>query len=91
VDLVTGARLADGAELEAIRLTDHHELQLEPTVRDAILLAEPIAPLCRHDCPGLCPVCGEDLASRPHLHEPDIDERMEALAAFKVDGGARTD
>ncbi len=36
-------------------------LDLLPMVRDAIHLAVPIAPRCRPDCKGLCPVCGADL------------------------------
>ena len=56
------------AEPDALRLTDHHELDLEPPVREAILLAEPIAPLCRPDCPGLCIECGERLDDGEHEH-----------------------
>ena len=37
-------------------------LDLEPLARDALLLALPLAPLCRDDCSGLCPMCGADLA-----------------------------
>ncbi len=40
-------------------------LDLLPMVRDAIHLAVPIAPRCRCDCRGLCPVCGADLNSGP--------------------------
>ena len=69
---------------DALRLTDHHELDLEEEVRDAILLAEPIAPLCREDCPGLCVVCGQELGSGPHDHpDADIDPRLEALRQFR--------
>ena len=75
----------DDAE-EIVRLTDHHELDLEPTVRDAILLAEPIAPLDRPDCPGLCIVCGNPLDEGDHVHpEDDIDPRLEALRDFRPD------
>ncbi|HLX87792.1 MAG TPA: DUF177 domain-containing protein, partial [Acidimicrobiales bacterium] len=34
------------------------DVDLEPLVRDAVLLELPQAPLCRPDCRGLCPVCG---------------------------------
>lgn len=83
VELETGAPVDTSEEPDVLRLTDHHELELGETVRDAVLLAEPIAPLCRPDCPGLCPVCGEELATGPHDH-PDttIDPRLEALRAF---------
>jgi uncharacterized protein len=70
-------------EPDALRLNDHHELELEGEVREAIQLAEPIAPLCREDCPGLCIVCGQELSSGPHDHpEEDIDPRLEALLGF---------
>ena len=85
VDIESGAVLDADEEPEALRLTDHHELDLEPVVRDAISLAEPIAPLCRPDCPGLCKTCGIDLADRPgHAHEDDdIDPRLAQLASLR--------
>ena len=70
------------------RLTDHHELDLETPVREAIQLAEPIAPLYRPDCPGLCVVCGERLDEGIHDHpDDDIDPRLEALRGFRPDDG----
>jgi DUF177 domain-containing protein len=91
VDLATGAPLDHADEPEVARLTRHHEIELEPFLREAILLAEPIAPLCRPDCPGLCPECGEELSSGPHDHgEAPIDPRLEALRAFRVDADDET-
>jgi uncharacterized protein len=84
IDLASGLPLDTSAEPDVLRLTDHHELQLEEEVREAILLAEPIAPLCREDCPGLCVVCGQELGSGPHDHpDQDIDPRLEALRQFQ--------
>ena len=84
IDLTSGRPLDIEEEPEALRLTDHHELDLEPSVRDAILLAEPIAPLDRPDCPGLCVVCGLPLDEGEHDHpDDDIDPRLEALKAFR--------
>lgn len=40
-------------------------IDLLPIVRDAVGLAIPLRPLCRDDCRGLCPVCGNDLNSEP--------------------------
>jgi uncharacterized protein len=78
--------LVEGDDEEMIRLTDHHELDLERAVREAILLAEPIAPLDREDCPGLCVVCGLPLDEGEHDHpDDDVDPRLEALRAFKPD------
>jgi uncharacterized protein len=55
-------------------------IDLEPAVRDAVVLALPTHPLCRADCPGLCPECGEPLDELPadHSHER-IDPRWAAL------------
>jgi uncharacterized protein len=86
LDLATGRPLPIDDEPDVARLTDHHELDLEPAVRDAILLAEPIAPLCEPDCPGLCIVCGLRLDDGAHDHPgDDIDPRMEALRAFRAE------
>jgi uncharacterized protein len=83
LDLASGTPLDTSAEPDELRLNDHHELELEGEVRDSILLAEPIAPLCRDDCPGLCTVCGIELASGPHDHpDADIDPRLEGLLGF---------
>jgi uncharacterized protein len=83
LDLATGHALPTDDEPDVARLTDHHELDLETPVREAIQLAEPIAPLCRPDCPGLCVVCGERLDEGDHDHPTDdIDPRLEALRSF---------
>jgi uncharacterized protein len=88
IDLATGlpVPLEEDADPEAPRLTDHHELELRPLVAEAISLAEPIAPLCEPDCPGLCPECGERLVPGHEHGDGPIDPRLEALLAFRVDG-----
>jgi uncharacterized protein len=71
---------------EVSRLVDD-VVELEPVVRDAIVLALPQAPLCREDCRGLCPECGAKWADlKPdHRHET-IDPRWAALTErFKDD------
>jgi len=89
IDFHTGRALAISAEDEesgVITLTDHHELDLEQPIREAILLALPIAPLDREDCPGLCIVCGLPLDEGNHDHpDDDIDPRLEALRGFQAD------
>lgn len=55
-------------------------LDLEPVVRDAVVLALPLAPLCDPACPGLCVVCGEKLTTE-HAHEM-IDPRWAGLAGL---------
>ncbi len=91
VDLQTGQPLDTSAEPDVLRLTAHHELELEPEVREAIQLAEPIAPLCEPDCPGLCSVCGERKTGGPHDHpDEEVDPRLEVLRALRVDGDDET-
>lgn len=46
---------------------------------DALVLALPEQLLCRPDCAGLCPVCGESLNDGPHSHEPEPDPRWAKL------------
>jgi uncharacterized protein len=86
LDLKTGKALAISPEDEeagVLRLTDHHELDLEQAVREGIVMAAPIAPLDREDCPGLCIVCGLPLDEGSHDHPADdIDPRLEALRGF---------
>jgi uncharacterized protein len=61
-------------------------LDLEPLLRDAVVLALPFQPLCRDDCPGLCTECGARLADDPdHAHEAAIDPRWASLASFQQD------
>lgn len=87
IDLATGHPLPVEEEPDVLRLSDHHELDLETPVREAIQLAEPIAPLCRPDCPGLCIVCGGRLDEGAHDHpDDDIDPRLEALRGFTPEG-----
>jgi uncharacterized protein len=86
LDLITGRAVPTDDEPDALRLTDHHEVDLEPSIRDAISLAEPIAPLDRPDCPGLCVVCGVPLDEGVHDHpDEDLDPRLEALRSFRPD------
>jgi uncharacterized protein len=55
-------------------------LDLEPVLRDAVVLSLPFQPLCRDDCPGLCVECGARLADDPdHQHDEAIDPRWAAL------------
>ena len=92
IDIHTGQPVDQSVEPDVLRLTDHHELELEPVVADAVALAAPIAPVCRDDCPGLCVVCGRELATGPHEHpDEDIDPRLEALRAFRVDATREND
>jgi uncharacterized protein len=56
-------------------------IDLEPALRDAVVLALPLRPLCEDDCPGLCVECGARLADvdSGHSHAA-VDARWAALA-----------
>lgn len=53
---------ADG---DAFTIDKHKEIDLNEAVRQYALLAQPMKPLCRKDCAGLCPRCGRNLNLGP--------------------------
>ncbi len=77
--------LYPGKELdddEASRIEDE-SIDLEPLLRDAVVLDLPFTPLCRPDCAGLCPTCGANLNRDPeHGHAEAIDSRWAGLAGW---------
>ena len=67
-------------------------LDLEPLLRDAVVLALPFQPLCRDDCPGLCVECGARLADDPdHRHDGAVDPRWAALQGLLAEGDGQQD
>lgn len=83
----------DFQELFAYSLTNEDDLvvqdeqiDLEPVIRDAVVLNLPFHPLCSEDCLGLCSECGVKMADNPHhVHEAPIDSRWNALESFKTE------
>jgi uncharacterized protein len=60
------------------------QVDLEPLVRDAVLLGLPAAPLCEEGCQGLCPTCGADLNDGPcGCESSPADPRWSALDALR--------
>lgn len=73
-------------EDDGVSMLEGDLLDLEPLLRDAVVLALPFQPLCEDDCPGLCPDCGARLKDDPdHAHEEPIDPRWAGLAALQQD------
>ncbi|WP_354570396.1 DUF177 domain-containing protein [Glaciihabitans sp. UYNi722] len=66
---------------EAFEYEVHEDtIDLEPVIRDAVVLSLPFQPVCQEDCLGLCPECGVRLLDNPgHEHEAPIDPRWAAL------------
>jgi len=68
---------------DEVRRLDGDFLDLEPALRDAVVLGLPLTPLCRPDCAGLCPGCGGRLDDLPAAHShAQPDPRWADLAAL---------
>lgn len=77
---------AEAEEDDEVSMLQDDLVDLEPLLRDAVVLALPFQPLCQDDCPGLCPECGVRLADQPdHAHEAPIDPRWAALTKLEQD------
>jgi uncharacterized protein len=60
-------------------------VDLEPLVRDALLLELPAKPVCREDCAGLCAQCGIDRnAATCDCHDEELDPRWAALRSLEI-------
>ena len=60
-------------------------IDLEPMVRDTVVLAMPFSPLCRRDCLGLCERCGGDRNLGECSCRPATDPRWAALEGLQLD------
>jgi uncharacterized protein len=63
-------------------------LDVDHWANDALVLAFPSQPLCRENCAGLCPVCGESLNDtdpEAHRHQRGGDPRMAKLKDLKLE------
>lgn len=77
------APVSDELEEEDLLYLDGVIMDLEPPIRDAIVLNLPVNPLCDPDCLGLCPECGQKWAILPEDHRHDvIDARWAGLAGL---------
>ena len=64
---------------EDLRELQDELIDLEPALRDTVVLALPFQPVCRPDCPGLCSECGARLADHPDHQHDSADPRWAAL------------
>ncbi len=55
-------------------LPEDANIDLEPLVREYLLIELPISPVCSPDCKGLCPICGVNLNEEPHEHHDEDAE-----------------
>jgi uncharacterized protein len=77
----SGSTTEATSEEDEVRLVEHDTIDLEPMIRDAVVLSLPLAPVCTDDCRGLCADCGQRLADLPsdHAHAV-VDPRWAGLA-----------
>jgi DUF177 domain-containing protein len=78
---------ANDEELRSPYVSDGN-LDVGRWANDALVLAFPPKPLCRPDCAGLCPVCGQTLNHadpQAHRHETGGDPRMAKLRDLKLE------
>jgi len=78
----TGAGLAEPPR-DVKLIGSDFRIDLTPLLREELILATPQAPLCSLDCKGLCPICGDDLNDRPHIHEEHVDVRWAKLQELR--------
>lgn len=65
---------------DILEVSAEDEVDLEPVLRDALVLGMETLPLCRPDCQGLCPDCGEKFENLPADHHHEVlDPRWAAL------------
>ncbi|WP_442600986.1 YceD family protein [Paenibacillus sp. KN14-4R] len=73
----------DGDESEDMHLVTEDKVDLLPYVVENVLVELPYVPLCKSDCPGLCPTCGHDRnEGECGCKEDNIDPRLAGLADF---------
>jgi uncharacterized protein len=92
LDLDVEAREIDQSSAEDSELhspyVEQDDLDISRWAHDAVMLALPTQILCRPDCLGLCPDCGEplnDADPADHEHEKPIDPRWAALENLKLE------
>jgi len=85
VDIATGGKFSQSSDVDAATLiSEQHILDLTEVVRQSLYLVQPTQILCKEDCLGLCPQCGQNLnAGKCDCEEDNIDSRWTDLLALK--------
>lgn len=82
IDIDSGAHLK--VEFDEFTIDNNHILDFDEAIRQYIITATPTKLLCKIDCPGICPVCGQEIARGDcgHGNKPR-DHRWDKLAELE--------
>jgi uncharacterized protein len=84
IDIITGTKLPKPEDPGSFTIDEHHDLDLTEAIRQYIVTAMPMKPLCREECAGLCSTCGKDLnLGECGCHQEEIDQRWSELLKLK--------
>ena len=87
VDILTGAARPRPEDPGTFLIDEHHVLDLTEAVNQYRVLATPMQPLCRPNCAGLCPVCGQNLNEAScACRRDEYDPRWSTLAKLAQGG-----
>jgi len=82
----------ENAPQDSLTIGDDIHIDLAPLVRENLLLSKPIRILCRPDCKGLCPNCGQNWNEGPcSCREEKDNPRWAALGKLKQESSAKAD
>lgn len=86
VDPATGQRAPAPEDAESFLIDLNHTIDMTEAVRQYTELAAEMQPLCRPECPGICPECGQDLSlAHCSCEGTPVDHRWAALAELRPD------
>ncbi len=81
---VAGGKETEGGDHDAVTY-EGGEVMLGEELRQMVLVALPMKPLCREDCGGICPKCGRDLGREECSCRPEpADPRLAVLGKLKA-------
>jgi uncharacterized protein len=84
IDIETGVKLPKPEDPGSFTIDEHHILDLTEAVRQYLVIAMPMKPLCKAECKGLCGTCGKDLnKSKCACKQEETDPRWAELLKLK--------
>jgi uncharacterized protein len=84
IDIITGMKLPKPEDPGSFTIDEHHVLDLTEAIRQYIVTAMPMKPLCREECAGLCATCGKDLnQGKCGCKQEELDPRWAELLKLK--------